>query len=242
MGVCQTAARQLPDSCQTAARQLGAIQIWSAECGTAFWHDINKICRLFLDQIQLPVAGTILLETVYAQPTHATGNSPVENRGKVLMIHEIRRTQRSFQRRPLRAPTSCVPSTCALGCGDRRSGNKTRSQALRLSGSAGCKSDACGTELVPSIDDQSRARTLQLTSLPSKVMSQSRGRGFGQYDSSRLHVRAGPSMDQPAGEAFQRFDPFNFEIFDSIRAAPTTLRPGSFGAVIKLFLWLACSG
>ena len=118
--------------------------------------------------------------------------------------------------------------------------------ALRLSGSqarrGAQKRRLRHTELVPSIDDQSRARTLQLTSLPSKVMSQSRGRGFGQYDSSRLHVRAGPSMDQPAGEAFQRFDPFNFEIFDSIRAVPTTLRPGSFGAVIKLFLWLACSG
>ena len=113
-------------------------------------------------------------------------------------------------------------------------------QALRLGGVQ--KRRLRHTELVPSIDDQSRARTLKLTSLPSKVMSQSRGRGFGQYDSSRLHVRAGPSMDQPAGEAFQRFDPFNFEIFDSIRAMPTTLRPGSFGAVIKLFLWLACSG
>ena len=74
-------------------------------------------------------------------------------------IHDIRRTQRSFQRRPLRAPTSCVPSTCALGCGDRRSGNKTRSQALRLSGSAGCTKATPAAHRAGTIDRRPKSRS-----------------------------------------------------------------------------------
>ena len=82
--VCQTAARQLPDSCQTAARQLGAIQIWSAECRAAFWRAISITHVAFLwtrfNSLWQERSVRDCLQYAATQPTHARGT--IENRGK----------------------------------------------------------------------------------------------------------------------------------------------------------------
>ena len=164
LGVCQTGARQLPDSCQTAARQLGAIQIWSAECRAAFWRaiSITHVAFLWTRFNSLWQERSVRDCLQYAaNPAHPRGivRSKIGAKEASSWIHDIRRTQRSFQRRPLRAPTSCVPSTCALGCGDRRSGNKTRSQALRLSGSAGCTKATPAAHRAGTIDRRPKSRS-----------------------------------------------------------------------------------